>query len=165
MLSFRGSPSCDPSSLAISWNPSPDEALEVPEANRLACILRKQEAIRELFAYTGDDTTDGGRTSGDGGLLEIQSSDGSSPLKFAAKVVDINFEGGGPDAVGWNQICRYTITLKADALIGPDGTAPTIEVQFNWNISDSTERWEIAEDEGLRGITRDGPEAIDPVTG
>ena len=172
MLSFRGSPSCDPSSLAITWNPATDDSLEVTEASRLACILRKQEAIRELFRYTGDNyltDSDGvtgvGTTTGDGGLLEIQSSDGSSPLKFAAKVVDINFEGGGPDAVGWNQICRYTITLEADALIGPDGTVPVIEDQFNWNISDSTESWEIAEDDGLRGITRDGPEAVDPITG
>jgi hypothetical protein len=162
MLSFRGSPSCDPSSLAISWNPSPDDSLEVPEPNRLACILRKQEAIRELFAYTGDDTTDGGRTSGDGGLLEIQSSDGSSPLKFAAKVVDINFEGEGPNTVGWNQICRYTITLEAESMIGPDGADPVIEDKFAWNISDSTESWDIAEDDGLRGIVGSGDGLITP---
>ena len=172
MLSFKGSPSCDPSSLAITWNPVTDDALSVAEDKKLACILRKQEAIRELFAYSGDNyltDSDGvtgvGTTAGDGGLLEIQSSDGSSPLKFAAKVVDINFEGEGTNAVSWNQVCRYTITLEADSILGPDGTAPVIEDQFNWNVSDSTESWEIAEDEGLRGITRDGPEAIDPVTG
>ena len=172
MLSFRGSPSCDPSSLAITWNPTTDDSLEVTEASRLACILRKQEAIRELFRYTGDnylldadDATGTGKTTGDGGLLEIQSSDGSSPLKFAAKVVDIDFEGEDPSRVGWNQLCRYTITLEAEAMIGPDGTAPVIEDQFAWNISDSTESWEIAEEDGLRGITQDGPEAVDPVTG
>ena len=98
---------------------------------RLASILRKQEAVRELF-------------SDDGLSLEIQSADGSPPIKCNPRVISINFS---QDL--WYNRCDYTIELEADVLYV--NGEPTGEDDFNHYISSATESWSIESDEERAG--------------
>lgn len=122
-----------PSSTGVFWDQPgypPDE--NIPDISRLKAMLRKQEAMRELFSEEGHS-------------FEIQSGDGSPPLKCNPRVVDISFAEGI-----WFQTCPYTITLQADVvyvngqLFGEDG--------FDNYISDASESWTLEVDETPEGI-------------
>lgn len=124
MVAFKGSPASDQSLWTAGGYP-PDEV--VAGNARLAAIIRKQESIRELF-------------STDGLLLEIQSNDGSQPMKCNPIVVDINFDQGS-----WYNVCNYTINLQADS-ITVNGVAIG-EDAFSEYISAATESWSFDTDE------------------
>ena len=81
LLTFRGSPrvtyNSGTSTYSVSWNPAVDDVQDHTTGNRsLAIILRKQEALMELFGFTGKLDPDASAADrnmrGDGGLLEIQ---------------------------------------------------------------------------------------------
>lgn len=130
IVAFKGSPDSDQTLWTAGGYP-PDETV-LGDA-RLAAIIRKQEAIRELF-------------SEDGLLLEIQSNDGSQPMKCNPTVKDINFEQGS-----WFNVCRYTITLEANTV-----TVNGVEIgedSFSEFISSATESWSFETDE-------DTPESV-----
>lgn len=124
MVAYKGSPDSD-QTLWTSGGYPPDEV--VSGDARLGAIIRKQEAIRELFSQ-------------DGLLLEIQSNDGSQPMKCNPIVVDINFSEGS-----WFTVCPYNITLQAPTVtvngieIGEDG--------FSEYISSASETWSFETDE------------------
>lgn len=123
IVAFRGSPSSSGTFHTLSTSP-PDE--NISSDSRLASILRKQEAIRDLF-------------STDGLSFEIQSLDGSQPLKCNPRVRSINFAQGT-----WYNTCPYTIILEADELYPmqeDDLPYPSAYLQ------DITETWTIDTDE------------------
>lgn len=125
MLSWKGSPD----STGTFWNlPGypPDES--VTENSRLASILKKQAAIRELFSVEGLQ-------------LEIQSADGSQSTKCNPRVISIDF----PEGI-WNQTATYTITLEADRLYPQD--EDTDSLGDDYFISDAAETWTLDTDEG-----------------
>ncbi len=129
VLAFMGSPVSDKTFWDQPEYP-PDE--NVPEASRLKSILRKQEAIRNLFSQ-------------DGLLFEIQSADGSAPMKCNPRVIDIDFKEGL-----WHDIFEYTITLEAD-IVYISGQAVGEDVYTNL-ISDASETWDFETDETPQGI-------------
>jgi len=65
---------------------------------KMKAILRKQEAIRNLFSQ-------------DGQTIEIVPVDGDHPIKLNPRVLSINFSEGN-----WVERCEYTIQLEADTL-------------------------------------------------
>lgn len=131
IVAFKGSPDSDQTLWTAGGYPA-DEVISSDA--RLGAIIRKQEAIRELF-------------SRDGLLLEIQSNDGSQPMKCNPIVKDISFNEGS-----WFNVCRYTINLEA-----PTVTVNGIEIgedDFTEYISAASETWSFETDE-------DTPESID----
>lgn len=95
LFAYKGSPTSSGSFWDSSGYP-PDET--VPNDARLAALTRKQEALRSLFATQG-------------ASFEVQSVNGSPPLKFNPRIVGITFEEGI-----WFDQCRYTIQMEADFL-------------------------------------------------
>lgn len=94
ILANMGSPSS--SGLWDSTGYPPDET---PTGDQhLGYIIRKQERLRDLFADNYKS-------------FEVQSADGSQPIKFNPKVLSISF---AEDT--WYNLCRYTIELEAPAL-------------------------------------------------
>jgi len=96
----------------------PDDE-DIDNDARLAAVLRKQEALRDLF-------------STDGLWFEIQSADGSAPMKCRPSVVSIDFADGL-----WYQRCEYTISLECDELY------PEQEDVFPQYLESATEEWGI----------------------
>jgi hypothetical protein len=124
LVTFKGSPDSDQTLWTAGGYP-PDEV--VAGDSRLASALRKQEALRELFSQ-------------DGRLLEIQSNDGSQPMKCNPTVKDINIDQGS-----WYNVVKYTITLEANAI-----TVNGIEIgedDFDQYISTASESWSFETDE------------------
>lgn len=118
----------------------PDEV--IPTESRLGAIQRKQQALRELF-------------SKEGLHFEVQSADGSQPIKCNPRILNISFEQGQ-----WTDICKYTIQLECDALypitLNPDGTFAydTFYVGsglINY-ISEASETWSLDSDETPQGM-------------
>lgn len=116
IMSWKGSPTS-----SGTWNTSsgylPDE--NVGNDSRLAAMLRKQDAIRDLF-------------STEGLSFEIQSLDGSQPLKCNPRILEVDIPAGV-----WYETCPYTITLEADALY------PMQEDTFTAYINSASESWSI----------------------
>lgn len=96
--------------------------------SRLSSIIRKQEAIKELFSVEGKQ-------------LEIQALDASQPMKCNPRVVSIDMPEG-PFYI----TAQYTITLQAD-VIYINGTSLG-EDSFSEYLSSATESWSIDTDEG-----------------
>lgn len=128
-VAYMGSPTTDGAFWTAPGFP-PDES--IPDISRLKAIIRKQEAIRELFSQEGY-------------LFEIQSADGSAPMKCNPRVMDITFNEGL-----WYDRVEYSITLECDVLyvngqeLGEDG--------FTDLISDASESWAFEVDETPEGI-------------
>lgn len=90
--------------VAFKGSPSPTGTFELggypgdfPTSNnaRLANILRQQEILREMF-------------SEDFHLFEIQSANGSAPMRFRPRIVSLDI----PDGIWFDQ-CPYTIQMEA----------------------------------------------------
>jgi hypothetical protein len=116
-----------PNSSGVLWDQAgypTDETIS--EDSRLGANLRKIEAIRELFSQ-------------DGYSFEVQSADGTQPLKCNPRVIDLNF----PQDL-WNSILDYTITLEAD-VVYMNGTAIG-EDEFDEYVVDASEAWDISDD-------------------
>lgn len=119
-VAFMGSPNSSGTFWTSSGFP-PDEVIE--NDSRLASVIRKQEAIRTLFAE-------------DGHVLEFQSEDGSQPMKCNPKVQSIVFSEGQ-----WYDRFTYAITLTAD-IIYVNGIAVS-EDSFTDYIESASENWQI----------------------
>lgn len=129
ILADHGSPASDGSFWTIGGYP-PDET--IPDSSRLMAILRKQEAMRKLFSVEGRS-------------FEIQSADGSPPIKCNPRIIGIDFGEGL-----WYQTCPYTITLECD-VIYINGTAIG-EDAFPYYIIDASENWSIEVDDTPEGL-------------
>jgi hypothetical protein len=117
IVAFKGSPN----SSGVFWDQSgyPDDE-DIQMDSRLGAITRKQKALRELFSKDNE-----------GKALEIQSDDGSQPLKMYPKIISVSF----PDGL-WHTICPYTITLSANQIF-------PLEESFEYNISSASESWSL----------------------
>lgn len=115
LIYCNGSPNSDGDFWTASGNPDAafqDDADGSPnfdgsevgaEENRMASLIRKQEALRSLFSQ-------------DGKSFEVQPLNGDSPMKCNPKVLNITFSEGN-----WNQFVDYTITLQSEDLLGLPG--------------------------------------------
>lgn len=120
LVAFKGSPN----SQGVLWTAGgfpPDENID--ENSRLGSMIRKQEAIRELF-------------SEDGHQLEFQSEDGTQPMKCNPRIISINFSEGI-----WFDRLEYTIVCQADVLYV--NGLPYGEDDFTGYIESASENWEI----------------------
>lgn len=94
-----------PNSSGVFWDASdypPDE--NITSTSWLGAILRKQEAMRQLFANEG-------RT------LEIQGYDGTAPIKCNPRLRGpIEFLPPGQGRSVWTNYCDYRIVFEADIL-------------------------------------------------
>lgn len=136
IMAWKGSPSIDKSFWDQAEFPPDDDPAFTAIDSRLGNIIRKQEAIRELFAT-------------DGLLFEIQSADGTQPLKFNPRILSINFPEGQ-----WVETCPYTINMECDVIyrggeIAVDGVFG--EDLFQYQISTATETWSFDTNEGAGG--------------
>jgi len=123
IIADRGSPKTDGTFWALSDYP-PDETISADD--KLAAILRKQEAIRSLF-------------KNEGLTLEIQSVGGSTPMKCNPRVKRIEFPEGGQGRVSWVDKCDYIITLEADKMYPFEETGNL----DTYKISKANEEWNI----------------------
>jgi len=126
IVAFKGSPD----SAGDFWTVSGSPADETIAANaRLKAIIRKEEAIRDLF-------------SNEGKSLEFQSLDGSQPMKCNPRILSVEFPEGT-----WYDRVPYTIVCEAD-IVYINGTALG-EDDFTEFISSATETWafETSEDQ------------------
>jgi hypothetical protein len=132
-ISIRGTLATDkgsPNSAGAFWTLSgspPDES--IPAAGRFTAILKKQEAIRHLFAVSG-------------GTLEIQGNDGFTPFKCNPRVKRVTFADAQGKGVNWTEACEYTVELEADCVHGllyGDECAGVVGAQVSrasneWNV-------------------------------
>lgn len=125
IVAFKGSPNSSKVFHILSGYPA-DETVLID--SRLGAILRKQEAIRDLF-------------SEDGKSFEVQSADATQPMKCNPRVISINF----PEGV-WTDICQYTIVLECDKLY------PVDEDSFPNLLKDVQESWSLETDENAEGL-------------
>lgn len=124
IVSFKGSPD----TTGVFWTSGGYPADEViSDDAALKAIIRKQEAIRDLF-------------SDEGKTLEIQSADGSQPMKCNPRVISVDFTDGL-----WYNRCEYTIQLEAD-IVYVNGLALG-EDSFTQNLSEANESWSIETNE------------------
>lgn len=100
---------------------------------RLASIIRKQEALRRLF-----DSRDG-----EAHHLEIQSADGSYPLKAQVTLQDLTFNEGI-----WVNLCTASIVLRASK-ITVFGIAYDEDLfgEYPYLIESFSENWQFDTDE------------------
>ena len=130
LIAYMGSPD----STGVFWDQTGYPADEsIGETSRLGALIRKQEALRELFSV-------------DGYTFEIQSGDGTQPLKCNPKIVgDIVFQEGR-----WFDRVDYTFTLEAE-VVSVNGQVLG-EDEFVQYIQDASESWSIETDETPEGI-------------
>jgi hypothetical protein len=123
-LAYKGSPSS--AGVWYTGGAYPDDE-SVGDTSRLAACMRKQEAIRRLF-------------SSEGRSLQIQSADGTAPIKCNPRVVNIEFASDI-----WYNHFDYTITMECD-LVYINNTALG-EDSFPQYIDDASETWTFDTDE------------------
>ncbi len=133
IVSHKGSPDSSGTFWTASGYPS-DEVLDSDE--NMTAIIRKQEAIRGLFANEGR-------------MLEVQMWDGMGSMKCNPRIKSIEFPEGQP--VSWYNLCDYVITMEADIVymngtdLGEDAGDP-----LTYKVSRASEEWnmESADDQG-----------------
>lgn len=124
-ISYMGSPNSSGVFWTLGGFPS-DEIID--ENHRLGSILRKQEAIRDLF-------------SEDGYQLEFQSEAAdSAPMKCNPRINEINFVRD----LWWNYV-EYNIQAEADVLY--INGLPYGEDNFSGYIETATESWQLETDD------------------
>lgn len=132
LLAFKGSPASsgyvgDAQWDGPYWISSDYPPDEVPQV-KFDQLINKLEHFKNLF-------------NDDGGLLEIQSSDGSAPLRAPVRIGNLNYEQGR-----WSDTIPYSIELESDYLLGgftASGSLGTGEFNFPQFLSDASEAWQI----------------------
>jgi hypothetical protein len=120
LVAFKGSPNSSKVFWELAGYP-PDETLSTDA--RLSAIIRKQEAIRDLFAT-------------EGATFEVQGYDGAAPLKFNPRIKSVNFPEGQ-----WFDRCPYTVEMEAD-VVYVNGTDIDEDATLNdYKISSFNEEW------------------------
>lgn len=120
LVAWKGSPNSSKVFHTTSGYPADED---IDSESRLGALLRKQEALRELF-------------SEDGHAFEIQSLDGSPAVKFYPRIQSVDFQEGV-----WYDRCDYSISLEADRLYPQD------EDQEYSNVKSASDSWSIEVDE------------------
>jgi hypothetical protein len=134
-IDFKGSPN----SFGLFWEgygyPNDEE---IGEESKLGAILRKQQAIQNLFSKENN-----------GKKLEIQSGDGTPPLVCYPQIQSVTFP-----ADRWHSTCDYSISLTADQMFPLDDNNLDLinEASESWTIEPSEER-EDASGSGIFQLT------------
>jgi hypothetical protein len=126
IVAHMGSPLSDGSWWTAGGYPSDED---IAAESRLKAVMRKQQAIRQLFQLQG-------------GLFEIQSADVFTPLKFYPRVVSIDF----PEDI-WYERSNYTITLQCEEIYGINDSDEFVEY-----IESATEEWSIDTNEEPQAV-------------
>ena len=129
---YKGSPAStgtvnDPNWDNAFWVASDYPPDETPQV-KFDQLINKLEHLKNLF-------------NDDGGLLEIQSSDGSAPLRANVRLGDLAYEQGK-----WTDIIPYSIQLEADFLLGgftSSGSLGSGEFNFPQFLADISESWDL----------------------
>jgi hypothetical protein len=127
MIAYKGSPDSSGTLWTAGGYP-PDET--ITHDSRLGSIIRKQEAIRGLFSVNGKS-------------MEIQSADGSQPMKFYPTITSINIPQGL-----WYQQAPYTITMEATCILPEQDDCQTVNVETaseNWSFETNDQEVESVE--------------------
>lgn len=135
MLTYKGSPDENNAFYTGSDYPpdgrtSPDYSVTFTENQHLGHVLRKQEAIRTLFATEGKS-------------FEVQSFDGSAPMKCNPRIKSVVFNEGQ-----WFNKFEYQIELEADIItvngvaLGEDSNPDGSNIFTNY-ISSLEDNWQI----------------------
>jgi len=111
----------------------PDDEV-IPNNERLKAIMRKQEALRNLFSVEGKN-------------FYIQSADGSQPISCYPRINSIDFAEGI-----WYERCDYTINLECDVLDGLYDEEASSHDAFTEYLQSASEDWNID--------TNDEPESL-----
>lgn len=122
IVAFKGSPNSS-KVFDSTGNGLADENID--NDSRLAAIIRKQEAIRELFSEEGKE-------------FYIQSDDASEPLKLYPRIVSVNVPEGA-----WYNTAPYQVTLEVDRLPNEDDKL----LGTNYYISSANENWSLETDD------------------
>lgn len=120
-----------PTSSGTFWTSGgypPDEV--IADESHLGSILRKQDALRTLFATEGQS-------------FEVQSADGSQPLRCNPRNIKINF----PEGI-WYFRSPYTISFECDVVY------PEEESVFTDYISAFTETWQFETNEQAESVNQ-----------
>ena len=115
LLAYKGSPN----SSGVFWDQNgypPDETVLMD--SRLAALNKKQQALELLFSHENE-----------GKLLEIQSDDGSLPMKMYPKILNVSF----PENLRHTTL-NYTITLSCDKIF-------PLQETFDYDIVSASETW------------------------
>jgi hypothetical protein len=129
-VAWKGSPDSTGAFWTAGGYP-PDETIG-PDS-RLTALLRKQEAVRALFAT-------------DGLVFEVTGFDGFTPFKCNPRVKRVEFPDGEGKGANNTETWAYTVTLEADSvagLAGSDQPAPDTRVskfssEWNMEVLDET---------------------------
>lgn len=132
LVAYKGSPNSSKVFWTLSGYP-PDEVL--PGVSHFTSILRKQEALRTLFATEGL-------------TFQIQPYDGAAPITCNPRVKRIAFQEGN-----WFDLCKYEIDLEADVLYVSGDAADEDDGTDvgNYKVEKATHDWslEVADDKFL----------------
>lgn len=145
MLTYKGSPDENNafytgSLYPPSNNPSPDYSVTFAENEHLEHVIRKQEAIRRLFAIEGKS-------------FEVQSFNGSAPMKCNPKIKSVTFPEGE-----WFNRFNYQIDMEADIItingvpLGEDSNPDGSNI-FDQYISSLEDNWQIETVEEPESLT------------
>lgn len=116
LMAWKGSPTSSGSFWTSSGYPA-DESIS--QDRRLQAIMRKQQAMEELFGVQG-------------GLFEIQSiADGTPIFRCNPQIKNINY----PDGI-WVEVCPYTINMTTNNIIG-------VNVPSGGYVKNTQENWQI----------------------
>lgn len=136
VLTYKGSPDENNLFYTGSQYPpapgqaSPDYRVTLAENENLGHVLRKQEVIRKLFATEGLS-------------FEVQSFDGSAPMKCNPRIKSITFPEGQ-----WFDRFEYDMQLEADLItvngvpLGEDSNSSGENIFTNY-ISALEDNWQI----------------------
>lgn len=133
LLANKGSPT----SSGTFWTTSGDPPDENTGGDFFESILRKQEALRWLFA-------DEGKT------LEFVPCSGTTPMKCNPRILNINFEEGV-----WVDYCDYTISVECDRMYGGPFADEDVSVNNMMPpyISEASENWQLEFNEQPQSTT------------
>jgi hypothetical protein len=140
LVPFKGSPSGNYSDIndafwTLGGNP-PDEAIDVTDGATFDRILRKQEALRDLFKT-------------DGKSFEWQPAGGQPVVKCNPRFLNISFAEGT-----WADKCEYTLELESDWIhftSAPSGE--DIDLLESELIQSANENWSFEEIQGFEGVS------------
>ncbi len=124
IVSFKGSPTSS-GTFRTTGGLEPDEVISNDAS--LGALIRKEEAIRDLFSV-------------DGKSLEVQSADGSQPMKCNPRILGVNFAVGN-----WYNRVEYSIDMEAD-IVYVEGTSLG-EDSFDQHLASASESWSVETDE------------------
>lgn len=123
----KGSPDED----GVLWDQSgyPADTATLTDDNRLAIFREKFAALQTLF-------------EDDGKWFEIQPYDGTAPIKFKPRIMDISLNKG--NTVSWYHKCEYVITMEADTIFFGeteiDGALSAVEESWAIEATDDKQR-------------------------